>query len=135
MPCRCGRHQTPQGCAGATFLANLPAEQRKKKTGRKPRVYPRTGPLCACGCGRRCLKRARYASFACVPKSVRTNALRDGWAKASQRHRAIRFKKDIDRLLVDGKISRGELIAFAHEIYERGYHAAVQRQRRRQEAA
>lgn len=138
MPCHCGKHRTSQGCAGSRTLARLPVEKRTrpKRIGPRRRVHPRTGPLCRCGCGRRCLKHAKYASQACVPRSVRVGAMIAGWRKVSQRNRALRFKADIDRLLGNGKVSRDDLMAFAHDLYERGYQAAIQRERRqRREAA
>jgi hypothetical protein len=44
--------------------------------------------------------------------------------------RVLRFKADIDRLIQGGRVSREDLIVFAHAIYQRGYDNAVKRDRR-----
>lgn len=54
-----------------------------------------------------------------------------GWRRVAQQIRARRFKADIDRLLVTGRVSREDLIAFAHTIFDRGYNTCLQRERRR----
>lgn len=56
--------------------------------------------------------------------------MRAGWEKAVVRHRALRFKADLDRLLQTDRVSRGDLIAFAHAIYRRGYDTGLKRGRR-----
>lgn len=131
MPCPCGHHRTPQGCAGARTLAALPAEKKVRLPSGRPAASRRTGPLCACGCGRRCFPRSRYARQACVPREVRVGAMIAGWRRVAQQIRARRFKADIDRLLVTGRVSREDLIAFAHTIFDRGYNTCLQRERRR----
>jgi hypothetical protein len=131
MLCACGQHKTPQGCAGARALKALLAELRwRNKPSGRPRASGRTGPLCLCGCGARCHPRAQWASQECVPGEVRAAAMRAGWAKAVMRHRALRFKADIDRLLETGRVSREDLIVFAHAIYRRGYETGLKRGRR-----
>jgi len=53
--------------------------------------------------------------------------MRAGWQKSVVRHRALRFKADIDRLLQTGRVSREDLIVFAHAIYRRGYDTGLKR--------
>lgn len=131
MPCRCGQHKNESGCAGARFLKALPADQRwRNKPSGRPRASARTGPICRCGCGRRCYPRSTWASQACVPPAVRVAAMKAGWAKSVVRLRALRFKADIDRLLQAGRVSREDLIVFAHTIYRRGYDTRLKRERR-----
>ena len=132
MSCACGQHKTPQGCAGARTLRAMPAEVRRRKPSGRPKASRRTGPLCVCGCGRRCFPEARYASQACVPRSVRSATMREGWARASPQLRAQRFKQDIDRLLARGRITHGELLATLQAVWDRGYAARLACERRAQ---
>lgn len=136
MPCNCGQHRTPQGCAGARSLARLPADRKIRKPSGQPKASRRTGPLCACGCGRRCHPRKTWARPACVPRTTRQAAGRKSRAASVARHRAARFRLDLDRVLVDGRrINREELLATFMVIYTRGYNAGMSVLLRRAEAA
>lgn len=122
MPCACGQHKTPQACAGARTLA-MPGVRHRNTPTWKPRATKKNGPLCACGCGRRCYPRCTYASPACVPIGVRTAAMRAGWRRTAEMRRTLRFRADIERLVgaSGGRITRQDLIVFAETIDRRAY--------------
>jgi hypothetical protein len=134
MPCNCGKHKTPQGCAGAKILSGVPWAERCGKARR-----PRSGPLCACGCGQRCHTGNLWASLHCVPRDARKQWGLQGSKVKAQRFLRNRFKGDIERLAANGgRFTQGELLATFQAIYERGVQATRRteyRQRKAQEEA
>jgi hypothetical protein len=122
VSCACGRHKTPQGCAGARHLAALAPERKvrqKRVFERGPRK--RNGGTCRCGCGRQCTSpRNKYATPACYPRAIRVeNGRRNGTVQA-QRVIQKRFKEDVRQVVDKGRITAGDLFAKFQEIYERG---------------
>jgi hypothetical protein len=137
MPCSCGRHKTPQACAGARALRALPPEKRGRRPKKAVKASRRRGPLCACGCGLRCFTACRWASQACIPFALRSANARAVRKRAAVQQRLRRYRPVLDRL-VGQRITREDLAALLYEEWRRGYGAgkdARRRERERQGAA
>jgi len=123
MPCTCGRHRTEQGCRGARVLAALPFEVKRRKPSGRPPASRRTGPFCACGCGRRCFHGCTWASRRCYPRSLRVKNARIGRQKSTVTQRLRRYKTVLDRLARLPKITREDLAAVLYAEWLKGYKA------------
>lgn len=79
--------------------------------------------LCACGCGNRVkFRRCRYASHACVPKSLRAENCRRGRATYAYRCRMRIFNAEVAAL--NGRsVTREDLLAVFMRIYTRAYNS------------
>lgn len=88
--------------------------------------WRRTGPLCVCGCGRRCgQSRNRYATPACVPRGDRAAWASHGRRRSLFKFRLQKFREDIRQLQDAGRISAEDLLVVFTRIYKRGYHAGL----------
>lgn len=91
----------------------------------------RPKPFCRCGCGRRVRRHAnRWASQACVPRSVRVEAAIKGRKAYAYRVRRVKFAAVIDRL--SGRLlSREDLFDVLAKVdrsaYASGYNAGRNR--------
>lgn len=86
------------------------------------------GRLCQCGCGRVVKSRraaAKWASQACVPRSVRAANCRKGRRTYAYRRRALAFKADLDRV-VGRSLTREDLLAVLQAVYKRAYNTGFQ---------
>ncbi|HXD20114.1 MAG TPA: hypothetical protein VN654_24030 [Vicinamibacterales bacterium] len=134
MSCACGKHKTPQACAGARHLATLPFAVKVRKPSGRPRASRRRGPLCACGCGVRTHGREhRWATPACIPPGTRAAKVSATMRRLAARRRAERFRAEIARM--KRRISCEELLALFQIVWERGYAACLGREKRRGAAA
>lgn len=82
-----------------------------------------TLPLCLCGCGERVRRSEnRYASHACVPKSLRLAGIMKGRRNFAYRRRALFFRAEHQRLTAaGGRLTTEDLLETFARVYERGY--------------
>ncbi len=90
-------------------------------------------PFCKCGCGRRVRQwQNEWATQACVPKLVRSEACMIGRDKYTYRRRALFFRQELGRLLSNGARVTPEDILFSFaRVYDRGADNARQRLERK----
>lgn len=98
--------------------------------------------LCLCGCGQRVKHHYnKYASVACVPRSIRADACKKGRRTFAYRRRAVLFQASVDRLTSrEGRrVSKEDLLTVLMDVYRvgytNGYHASDWKQRNRKVAA
>lgn len=94
-------------------------------------------PCCLCGCGERVKEyRHKYASQACVPRSIRADNCRRGRRTWAYRRRALTFREEYARCFDGVRVATKEtILSFGQALYDKGYAAGQHKRLRAEKAA